>query len=76
MSYISDKIGDPCSAQNLLSSGWFDSGGKRIIAPTCYVQEIEHSRLLKDASKPVEFQKHYLRNHTDKINFPIITKQQ
>ena len=62
MSHVSDKIGNPCSAQKLLLSGRFDSGGKHI-APTCHVQEIEHSQLLKDASKPVEFQNHYFRNY-------------
>ena len=49
-------------AQNLRLSGQFDSDGSHIIAPTCHVQEIEHSRLLKVTSKPVKFQKRYFRN--------------
>ena len=66
ISHISDKIGNPYRAQKLLLSSRFDSGGKCIIASTCHVQEIEHSRLLKDASEPVQFQNHYFRNYTNK----------
>jgi hypothetical protein len=44
MSHVSDKIGDPCSAQNPLLSGQFDSGGKRI-APTCHVYTTLERRL-------------------------------